>query len=181
MTNKLAAAGVASYILFLLPLIGSQFLDLSADSLADLFFFLFAPAALAAITPSFLKLGRIGAVIAPAIGGAMAYFTNHLLSAYWESISLNYSDIYYSVAYPLGVGVAIILSAVVSLLSNRAPATEEGLKVEVSEKAEVREEETMVEEKRKAEAELMSCPHCGQQIPSDSIYCPLCGGKVKEE
>ncbi|MCD6313288.1 MAG: zinc ribbon domain-containing protein, partial [Thaumarchaeota archaeon] len=37
-------------------------------------------------------------------------------------------------------------------------------------------EEVMVSE----EVELTMCPSCGRLIPSDSVYCPLCGERVKE-
>jgi len=179
LNSKLAIAGAASYILFLLPLFGSQFLDLSVDRLADLFFFLFAPAALAAIIPSLLDVRKIGAAAAPAIGGFIAYLTNHILSAYREVIPLSYSEIYYSVAYPLSVLIAVLLSTAFSFTLARASAAGEELKVEKGEEAEVEGEKIMAEKRR--EVELINCPHCGQQIPSDSIYCPLCGGKVKEE
>ena len=180
MNSRLAIAGAASYILFLFPLLGSQFLDLSVDNPADLFFFLFAPAILAAIIPSLLNIRKVGATIAPATGGLTAYLTNHILSVYQEIIPLSYSDVYYSIAYPLSVLAAILLSAASSFMLEKSLAAGEELKVEKGEEAEVEEEEVMAEEKRK-EVELITCPHCGQQIPSDSIYCPLCGGKVKEE
>jgi len=43
----------------------------------------------------------------------------------------------------------------------------------------VEEEIARVEEAPKPE--LIRCPHCGRQIPSDSIFCPLCGQKVRRE
>ena len=43
----------------------------------------------------------------------------------------------------------------------------------------VEEEIARVEEAPKPE--LIKCPHCGQQIPSDSIFCPLCGERVRRE
>jgi len=43
----------------------------------------------------------------------------------------------------------------------------------------IEEEIARVEEAPKPE--LIKCPHCGQQIPSDSIFCPLCGEKVRRE
>ena len=43
----------------------------------------------------------------------------------------------------------------------------------------IEEEIARVEEAPKPE--LIKCPHCGQQIPSDSIFCPLCGERVRRE
>ena len=32
----------------------------------------------------------------------------------------------------------------------------------------------------KREEELKKCPHCGQMIPFDSVFCPLCGKRVEQ-
>ena len=38
------------------------------------------------------------------------------------------------------------------------------------------EEEAPIIEKES----LKKCKHCGGMIPSDSVYCPLCGGRQEE-
>lgn len=64
-------------------------------------------------------------------------------------------------------------------------AIEETLKVmeltktEEAEKAPEKELEEL-EKLVKREANLKKCPHCGEMIPADSIYCPLCGKKVEQ-
>lgn len=43
------------------------------------------------------------------------------------------------------------------------------------------EEAPAVEEATRMEESLKKCKHCGELIPSDSIYCPLCGGYQGKE
>ncbi len=43
------------------------------------------------------------------------------------------------------------------------------------------EEKKIEEEAPVTEKELLKkCKHCGEMIPSDSFYCPLCGGRQEE-
>lgn len=167
MTGRLAAASAASYILLLIPLIASRFLDLSPEQITDLILFLIVPSILSAIASCLLKPGKLGAVTAPAIGGSAAYLTNHLITSL---VSHPCSRMYNSVAYPLIVGAAVIISAAITFSEAQVSAAEGMLK------AEVLEGEVMAEE-----AEFTTCPHCRRRIPGDSIYCPLCGSRVREE
>lgn len=43
----------------------------------------------------------------------------------------------------------------------------------------IEEEVTKIEETPKLK--FIKCPHCGRSIPSDSIFCPLCGEKIGEK
>lgn len=56
------------------------------------------------------------------------------------------------------------------------------VKLEPAKEAEeaVEKELEELEKLIKGEANLKKCPHCGQMIPADSIYCPLCGKKVEQ-
>ena len=96
--------------------------------------------------------------------------------------------IYHVIAIVAASGLSIALSRIYP-----KPVVERVEEVKVEE--EVRAEEIPKKEERPPErveeeiarveeapkAELIKCPHCGQQIPSDSIFCPLCGEKVRRE
>ncbi len=71
----------------------------------------------------------------------------------------------------ISVGGAPLLTLILrSTLKVEAPVQEE-----VSESREAEVEEKPAEEAEK----LITCPSCGRPIPHDSIYCPLCGSRVK--
>lgn len=58
---------------------------------------------------------------------------------------------------------------------------EETLKVvEPTKTREAEKELEELEKLVKREVDLKKCPHCGEMIPADSIYCPLCGKRVEQ-
>ena len=88
--------------------------------------------------------------------------------------------IYHVIAIVAASGLSITLSRMYP-----KPVVEGVEEVKVEE--EVRAEEIPKKEERPPERveepkpELIKCPHCGQQIPSDSIFGPLCGERVRRE
>jgi len=77
------------------------------------------------------------------------------------------------------LALGFIASPALALLVAELRA-ERGIEREV-EVATVEEVARLEAEIAEEEVELIECPSCGRQIPSDSIYCPLCGSRVAEE
>ncbi len=73
----------------------------------------------------------------------------------------------------ISVGGAPILALLIRQFLEEAQPPEES--VEGGELKEVEVSEKPAEKK----LELIQCPSCGKLIPHDSIYCPLCGSRVK--
>ncbi|MCX8187913.1 MAG: zinc ribbon domain-containing protein [Nitrososphaeria archaeon] len=99
----------------------------------------------------------------PIIGGLLALLTSHLLLGHPPNLPSQTSTyIYYSASTFASGAIALILSLLRRGERPREVAEEVGV-------------EEVVEEL------VLRCPHCEREIPSDSIFCPLCGGKLREE
>ena len=123
-----------------------------------------APAALSAIISSLMLRGWI-CLLPPIIGGLAALASNYLLEIFLQTSS----EIYFTWYFPAAIiSASIIAFLLARILEKPAP--------------EIREELELGEEVEEAaeELELITCPSCGRQIPANSIYCPLCGEKIRE-
>lgn len=160
LNNRFLAALIASYALFLvLPLLW-QFMGLNllikVEEIAEIISMVI-PMILAAIISGILVRRPKLSIAPPVIGGLTALLTAHLFFGHppdlFSSI-LNYA--YYS-AFTFASGA---IASIFSLLGRRE------------------ERHEVVEEVVK---EILTCPHCEHEVPADSIFCPLCGGKIREE
>jgi hypothetical protein len=149
--GKLAAASIISYLLFLLPYLLSA---LTGSSVILVLIIMFV-AVVSAIISSLLLRG-FHSIIPPLSGSAASFLTNYFSGLFLAASSQVYFDWPY---WALGLIASPALSFLIAEL-----------------KAEREVEVAAVEE-----VKLIECPSCGGQIPSDSIYCPLCGSKVAEE
>ncbi|RLG03896.1 MAG: hypothetical protein DRN54_02105 [Thaumarchaeota archaeon] len=166
MVRELVVAAI-SYLIFLLPLLLSTISYLAPYAPFTLLFTLLLPAVLAAMISCMLAASPYH-LISPLAGGSAAFLTNYLL----KTLNLAFSEVYLSWPYLM----AIIVSMITALSLNKIMKAREKAFPRVEEELEELEE-TVVSE----EIELTMCPSCGRPIPSDSVYCPLCGERVKEE
>ncbi len=104
-------------------------------------------------------------IIPPLAGSAASLLTNHISEGLLNISSQVYLDWPY---WALGFLASPALALLVADIMAERKVKQEAESVELV-KPEIEE------------VELMECPACGGQIPSDSIYCPLCGSRVAEE
>ncbi len=160
--GRLVAVSIISYLLFLLPYL----LSTLTSSYIVLVIIIMLAAIVSGTISGLMIRGRYS-IIPPVSGFAAAFLTNYLSGLFLAASSRVYFD------WPYWV-LGLIASPALALLITDLRAERE---VEVAAvKEAVRPEAEVAEE----EVELIECPSCGGQIPSDSIYCPLCGSKVAE-
>ncbi|MEM0329174.1 MAG: hypothetical protein QXW02_02175 [Nitrososphaerota archaeon] len=162
--SRLVTASIASYILFLLPYLVSVFLMIQPMILNVMV--LLAAMVSAAISGFLIHGSR--SIIPPLAGSAVSLLTNHISGALLNISSQVYLNWPY---WALGFLASPALALLVADIMAERKVKHEAEAVELV-KPEIEAAE---------EVELMECPACGGQIPSDSIYCPLCGSKVAEE
>ncbi|MEM1655469.1 MAG: zinc ribbon domain-containing protein [Nitrososphaerota archaeon] len=159
--SRLVAASIASYILFLLPYLVSVFLMIQPMILNVMVLLV---AMVSAAISGFLIHGS-RSIIPPLAGSAASLLTNHISEGLLNISSQVYLDWPY---WALGFLASPALALLVADIMAERKVKQEAESVELV-KPEIEE------------VELMECPACGGQIPSDSIYCPLCGSRVAEE
>ena len=166
MIGRFAAASIISYLLFLLPYMLS-----ALTSSYMILVIIIMSAAIASAIISGLLIRSHYSIIPPLLGSAASFLTNYLSGLFLAASSRVYLDWPY-------LALGFIASPALALLVSELRA-ERGIEREV-EVAAV-EEAARPEAEIVEEMELIECPSCGRQIPSDSIYCPLCGSRVAEE
>ena len=165
MDRKLLAASLFSYLLLLTPLMIYWILGELPLNMIISMIVIIASAAFSAIISSFMLRGWI-CLLPPIIGGLAALASNYLL----EILLQTSSEIYFTWYFPAAIiSASIIAFLLARILEKPAP--------EIREELELGEG---VEEAGEEELELITCPSCGRQIPANSIYCPLCGEKIRE-
>lgn len=152
-----------SYLIFLLPLFLSSVSYVDPYAPFTLTFLLLLPAISSAMI-SYILAASPYHPIPPLAGSLMAFLTNYIL----KTFNLAFSEVYLSWPYLIAVIVSPITAASLSKL------------MKARGKAFPRIEEEFEEAVVSEEVELTACPRCGRMIPSDSIYCPLCGERVEE-
>lgn len=154
------AASIASYTLFLLlPLLWE--LKPLAEEIPYIISIMISVISVSIISNALMRDPK-PSLAPPIIGGLMALLTSQLLFGRPPgSPPQAMAYVYYSASAFASGAIASTLGI---LRRRKAPH-------EVVE--EVRREEA-------AEEIMLRCPHCESEIPADSIFCPLCGGKIGE-
>ena len=191
---RFAIASVISYAAFQITPILSMILSGLLPDIYPMMISLILAMLVSAIPSSILLKNSNISFLPPLIGGSISLLISMLLS----KTQVVPPDLFsrclrpeYMMYYVIMVGIASGLSITLSRIYPK-PAVKgvEEVKVEEARAEEVveREErppERVEEEIAKAEEapkpELIKCPHCGKLIPSDSIFCPLCGEKIGGE
>lgn len=164
MNSRFFAALIASYALFLLLPLSCQIMGLNLFiNGATLMFFMIIPMILAAIISGILVVNPKSSLASPIIGGLAALITAHIFFGYLPD-PFSSVFVYYSIQYFISIFAS---GAIASIFSYLRKPRERGEAV-----VEVREKET---------EKTIECPYCRREIPADSIFCPLCGSKIKEE
>jgi DNA-directed RNA polymerase subunit RPC12/RpoP len=155
--GRVVAASIISYLFFLLPAL--------TGSLTIIF------AAIASAIISGLLLHGLHSLIPPLSGSAASFLTNYFSELFLSTSS----QVYFNWPYwALGFLASPALAFLVAEFKAERRAERE---IEVAAVEEAARPKAEIAE----EVEFIKCPSCGGQIPSDSIYCPLCGSKVAEE
>lgn len=76
----------------------------------------------------------------------------------------------------LAVIIALVILLIVSVLHEKRMAKVQQAKADFQSVAFETEVKTAVEEKNGG-----YCPYCGQLLPLDSVFCPMCGTKIQKE
>jgi len=191
---RLATTSIISYAVFqLVPILLIVFSEHLPEIYAMIISLILAMLVSAISSSILLKNSNIS-FLPPLIGGSISLLISMLLSrtqVVSPDLFSRYLQLQYMMYYVITVGIASGLSITLSRIYPR-PAVKsiEEVKVEEARAEEVveREErplEGVEEEIAKAEEapkpELIKCPHCGRLIPSDSIFCPLCGERIRGE
>lgn len=166
MIGRLVAALIISYILFLLPYLLSALMIMIFSTILVLIVLL--AAIISAMVSGFLLRGSYS-IIPPLAGSVASLLTNHFSGELWAISSQVYLEWpYWTLSFLASPLLAILVAS---------------LKAEEEAEREARTVMTVGPETEVAEEEmgLIECPTCSGQIPSDSIYCPLCGSRVAEE
>ena len=192
---RLALASIISYAAFQITPILSMILSGLLPDMYAMIISLILAMLISAISSSILLKNSNISFLPPLIGGSISLLIPILLSNI-QVISLDLFSQYLQLHYMIYHVIIVVMASGLSLILSRLypkPVVEgvEEVKVEEEVRAEeipkreerpperVEEEIARVEEAPKPE--LIKCPHCGQQIPSDSIFCPLCGERVRRE
>ena len=149
---------------------------------------------ISAIPSSILLKNSNISFLPPLIGGSISLLILILLSstqAIPSDLTSPYLQLYYMITAVIASGLSITLSriypkpVVKGVEEVREVKVEEEVKAEEIVKKEEKPPERVEEEMARIEEtpkpKFIKCPHCGRSIPSDSIFCPLCGGKIGEK
>ena len=192
---RLALASIISYAAFQITPILSMILSGLLPDMYAMIISLILAMLISAIPSSILLKNSNISFLPPLIGGSISLLIPLILSSI-QVISLDLFSQYLQPHYMIYYVIIVVMASGLSITLSRLypkPVVEgvEEVKVEEEVRAEeipekeerpperVEEEIARVEEAPKPE--LIKCPHCGQQIPSDSIFCPLCGERVRRE
>jgi len=148
---------------------------------------------ISAIPSSILLKNSNISFLPPLVGGLISLLILILLSnAQIISPDLASSCLqpYYMIMVIIASGLSFILSRIYTKPVIKGIEEVKEVKVEETKAEEIAEEverppekieEETVKIEEAPELKFIKCPHCGQSIPSDSIFCPLCGGKIGEK
>ena len=188
---RFAIASIISYAVFqIIPLLSMILSGLLPHMYAMIIPMILAMV-ISAISSSILLRNLNISFLPPLIGGSIPPLILILLSnaqLISPDLASQYLQPYYLIILTIASGLSIALSKIrpkTAITGVREVKVEEEVKAEETIEEEAKPPERAEEEIAKVEEapkpELIKCPHCGQLIPSDSIFCPLCGGRIRGE
>ena len=188
---RFAIASIISYAVFqIIPLLSMILSGLLPDMYAMIISMILAML-ISAISSSILLRNSNISFLPPLIGGSISPLILMLLSnaqVISPDFASQYLQPYYLIILTITSGLSITLSKIhpkTAITGVREVEVEGEVKAEEIIEEEAKPPERAEEEIAKVEEapkpELIKCPHCGRLIPSDSIFCPLCGGRIRGE
>ena len=187
---RFAIASIISYAVFqIIPLLSMILSGLLPDIYAMVISMILAML-ISAISSSILLRNLNISFLPPLIGGSIPPLILILLSnaqVISPDLASQYLQPYYLIILAIASGLSITLSKIhpkTAITGVREVEVEGEVKAEeIIEEAKPpeRAEEEIAKVEEAPKPELIKCPHCGQLIPSDSIFCPLCGERIQGE